>query len=417
VVFECLAERTIALAQQRKNRNPNHGYDPMLEARMRQMLSGCQQRGTRLISNMGAANPAAAATKTREIAESLGIRDLKIAAITGDDVLPLLRNEYLKEVRIIETGMPVSSLGDRLISANAYIGAEPIAEALRNGAQVVLGGRIADPALFLAPLMHEFNWRTDDYEMLGRGILVGHLLECAGQLSGGYFADPPYKEVPDLAHLGFPYAEVGRGGLAEFSKLEGTGGQISVATCKEQLLYEVHNPRRYLTPDVTADFSDVEFRPVMADRVAAWGATGTARPATLKVSLGCLDGYIGDAQISYAGAGAEERGRLAIKVVREQLRLQHCEIDELRCDLIGINSVGPVRRRACEAPEVRVRIAVRTQRMEDADLLVDTVEALYTNGPAAGGGVSKSVRPIIGILSALIPREDVSLEVQYEVTG
>jgi Acyclic terpene utilisation family protein AtuA len=417
VAFECLAERTIALAQQRKSRNPNQGYDPMLEARMRQVLPACHQRGARLISNMGAANPVAATARTREMAESLGIRDLKIAAITGDDVLPLLRNRYLEEIKVAETGMPLSSLGERLISANAYLGAEPIIEALQNGAHVVLGGRIADPALFLAPLMHEFSWRADDYEMLGRGILVGHLLECAGQLSGGYFSDPPYKEVPDLAHLGFPYAEVSADGCAEFSKLEGTGGQISVATCKEQLLYEVHDPKRYLTPDVTADFSEVEFRQVAADRVAACGGSGTAHPATLKVSLGCSDGYIGEAQISYAGAGAEERARLAVEIVREQLRLQHGEIDELRCDLIGINSTGPVRNRAGEAPEVRVRVAARTRRVEDAELLVDIVEALYTNGPAAGGGVSKSVRTIVAILSALIPREEVSPEIRYEVTG
>jgi hypothetical protein len=266
-------------------------------------------------------------------------------------------------------------------------------------------------------LIYEFGWRADDYEVLGRGTLVGHLLECAGQLSGGYFADPPYKEVPDLAHLGFPYAEVSEDGCAEFGKLEGTGGQISVATCKEQLLYEVHDPRSYLTPDVTADFSDVEFRQVAANRVAVCGGSGAARPPTLKVSLGCLEGYIGDAQISYAGTGAEERGRLAIEIVREQLRLQHGEIDELRCDLIGMNSIGPVRRNLCKAPEIRVRVAARTQRMEDAELVVDIVEALYTNGPAAGGGVSKSVRPIVAILSALIPREEVFPEIKYEVTG
>jgi hypothetical protein len=416
VIFECLAERTIALAQQRKNRNPNHGYDPMLEARMRQVLAPCRQRGTRLISNMGAANPAAAAAKTRELAEALDISGLKIAAITGDDVLPLLRSKYLEEIKIIETGMPLSSLGERLISANAYIGAEPIVEALRTDAHIVLGGRVADPALFLAPLMYEFDWRPDDYKMLGRGILIGHLLECAGQLTGGYFADPPYKEVPDLARLGFPYADVNGDGCAEFSKLEGTGGFISLATCKEQLLYEIHDPSRYLTPDVTADFSDVEFREVAANRVAVNGGSGSAPPSTLKVSLGCLDGYIGEAQISYAGPGAEGRGRLATEIVREQLRLQNIEMDELRCELIGVNSIGPVRKSNCEAPEVRVRVAGRSLYAELPELLVDTVEALYTNGPAAGGGVSKSVRPVVAIFSALIPREEVSAEIRYEVS-
>ncbi len=416
VVFECLAERTIALAQQRKTRNSHHGYDAMLEARMTKVLRPCREHTTRLISNMGAANPTAAILKTKQIATGLGIHGLKIAAVTGDDVLDFLRYGEADCVRVLETGMPVRSLGEKLISANAYIGAEAIVEALDNGADVVLGGRIADPALFLGPLMHEFGWTKDDYEMLGRGILVGHLLECAGQLSGGYFSDPPYKEVRDIAHLGFPYAEVMGNGDAEFTKLDGTGGEISVATCKEQLLYEIHDPAQYMTPDVIADFSNVEIQQACPDRVVARGAAGSARPDMLKVSLGCFDGYIGEGQISYAGTGAEERGRLAIEIVREQLHIQECRIDDLRCDLIGINSVEPTRANHHRAPEVRVRIAGRTQTLADADLLVNTVEALYTNGPAAGGGISKSVRPVIAILSALIPRETVQPKIQYEVT-
>jgi hypothetical protein len=386
IVFECLAERTIALAQQAKARNPHLGYDPMLEARMRTVLPACRRTGTRLISNMGAANPLAAAAKTAEVAQSLGLK-LRIAAITGDDVLSVVRTD-------VRDG--------KLISANAYIGAEPIRDALSNGADIIIGGRIADPSLFLGALMHEFQWSASDFERLGRGILVGHLLECAGQLSGGYFADPPFKQVPDLAHLGFPFADVLDNGEAEFSKLDGTGGAITLQTCKEQLLYEIHDPAAYFTPDVIADFSNVELEQIAPDRVRATGASGREPPATLKVSVAYVDGYIGEGQISYAGSGARDRAELASGIVREQLAALKCNPRELRCDLTG-----------CESSSVRLRIAGRFDSADEADLLAGAVEALYTNGPAGGGGVTRSVRPVIAIDSTEIARERVAIEIHY----
>jgi hypothetical protein len=389
IVFECLAERTIALAQQAKGRNPHLGYDPMLEARMRTVLPACRRTGTRLISNMGAANPIAAAAKTAEIAQSSGL-NLRIAAITGDDVLAAVRTD-------VSDG--------KLISANAYIGAEPIRDALSNGADIIFGGRIADPSLFLGALMHEFKWSDSDFERLSRGILVGHLLECAGQLSGGYFADPPFKQVPDLAHLGFPFADLLENGEAEFSKLDGTGGAITLQTCKEQLLYEIHDPAAYFTPDVIADFSNVELEQIAPDRVRATGASGRERPVTLKVSLGYMDGYIGEGQISYAGSGARDRAELASGIVREQLAALKCNPRELRCDLTG-----------CESSSVRLRIAGHFDSADEADLLAGAVEALYTNGPAGGGGVTRSVRPVIAIDSTEIARERVAIDIHYVST-
>ncbi|HEY1950117.1 MAG TPA: acyclic terpene utilization AtuA family protein [Bryobacteraceae bacterium] len=405
IVFECLAERTIALAQQAKQRNPELGYDPLLASRMRAVLPACRQQGTRLISNMGAANPKAAGEKTRQIAESLGLHGLKIAVIEGDDVLGPFRAGKLADIEILETGERVSSLLPKLISANTYIGAAPIVASLREGANVVLGGRIADPALFLGPLIYEFGWDWHDWERLGCGILAGHLLECAGQLTGGYFADPPFKVIPDLGRLGFPYADVQADGTAEFGKLEQTGGLLSLATCKEQLLYEIHDPARYLTPDVTADFSNVELTGIAPNRVRATGATGTEKPALLKVSLGYEDGYIGEGQITYAGAGATERGQLAIEIVEAQLKSYGCEIQEMRCEMIGRDSTA-LRGQTPNVPnEVRVRIAGRTGSSEEANLIAATVEALYTNGPAGGGGVFRLVRPVIAVASALVPRE------------
>jgi len=413
IVFECLAERTIALAQQRKLANPEQGYDPMLELRMRAVLSLTTSPRVRIISNMGAANPLAAARKTREIAESLGIRNLKIAAITGDDVLS---NICERDLNVIETGERVSELGSKLVSANAYLGAAPIVEALAAGADIVLAGRIADPSLFLAPLLHEFGWDPSDWKRLGSGILAGHLLECAGQLTGGYFADPGYKEVPGLATLGFPFADIDELGNATFGKLAGTGGMLTIATCKEQLLYEVHDPSRYVTPDVVADFSRVRIEEITDDVIAVADADGTERPPKLKVSLGCSEGFCADGQISYAGAGARQRGELAIEILREQFSLQKIAIDEVRYELIGVNSIVPIRKSDSPDPrEVRLRVAARTRDLQSAKFIIETVEALYTNGPAGGGGITGAITPVMAIYSTFIPREWVAPKVHYEV--
>ena len=335
LVFECLAERTIALAQQAKLRDPTQGYDVLLADRMRAVLPTCRAKGIKVITNMGAANPIAAAEKTAEVARSLGLRGVKIAAVTGDDVLDAVRSgDYLLD----ETGETVASLGNRIVSANAYLGAGPIVGALAAGADVVITGRAADPSMFLAALIHEFNWSMEDWTRLGRGTVVGHLLECAGQITGGYFADPGFKDVPEMARLGFPIAEVTEDGMAVITKVPGTGGVVSTATCKEQLLYEVHDPARYFQPDVVADFSGVAVTEAGPDRVRIEGGDGTRRTGTLKVSVGYVDSYVGEGQISYAGPGAVARGRLALEIVEERLRLIGVQARELRFDLIGVDS-------------------------------------------------------------------------------
>ena len=297
LVFECLAERTIALAQQARISDPRGGYDPLLSERMRRVLPfvGRQtaRRRLRVITNMGAANPVSAALEVRRIASELGL-SLNVVAVVGDDVLSVLQPDH-----VLDNGQTVGSLGERLISANAYLGVDGIIDALHAEADVVITGRVADPSLFLAPQMFEFGWTADDWLRLGRGTLVGHLLECAGQVSGGYFADPGFKDVDDLARLGFPLAEIDADGEAVITKVAGSGGRVSRATCTEQLIYEVHDPAAYLTPDVTADFSQVGFVEEGVDRVRAQGANGRARPEQLKVSVGYLDGWIGEGQMSW----------------------------------------------------------------------------------------------------------------------
>ena len=398
LVFECLAERTIALAQLAKRRDPEGGYDSLLAARMRAVLPACRRQGIRIVTNMGAANPVAAARRVAEVARGLGMAGLRIAAVTGDDVTDRLRGTDTA----LDEGGTVAALGNRLVSANAYIGARPIMEALAAGAEVVVTGRVADPALFLGPLMHEFGWAEDDWTRLGRGTLVGHLLECAGQVTGGYFADPGLKEVPDLARLGFPLAEVSEDGTATITKVPGSGGRVTPATLKEQLLYEVHDPARYLQPDVVADFSGVRVTPAGEDAVRVSGGDGAPRTGTLKVSVGCHEGWFGEGGISYAGPGAAARGRLALEIVRERLRLIGHEAEELRFDLVGVDSILGPAEGAPEPREVRVRVIGRCGSPEEAERIGHEVDSLYLNGPASGGGVVKSVREVIGIRSCLI---------------
>ena len=413
LVFECLAERTIAMAQQAKRQDPNAGYDPLLIDRMTAVLPSCAARGITIITNMGAANPAAAVAAVSRLAGELGLSGLRIASVIGDDVLDAVRSGgFVLE----ETGAPVAALGSELVSANAYVGIEPLLEALAGGANVVVAGRVADPSLFLAPLVHTFGWPVDNWPLLGRGTLVGHLLECAGQVTGGYFADPGIKDVQGLARLGFPIAEVDEQGGAVITKVSGSGGRVTPATCKEQLLYEIHDPASYVTPDVVADFSRVLVDEAGEDRVQVSGAGGRARPEALKVCVGYRDGFIGEGQISYAGPGALARARLAADIVAERFALTNLAMDEVRFDLIGVNALhGRAAGPEGEPYEVRLRVTGRTRSMRDARRVGNEVEALYTNGPAGGGGVTTSAREVLAMGTTMIPRDLVRPRVDFEV--
>ena len=411
--FECLAERTIALAQKEKQHDTSRGYNPLLEYRMEKVLPLAYKNKAKVITNMGAANPKSAMQVVGNMATDLGLTGMKIAAVLGDDIFPAI-DQYL-DYPILETGEPLSSLSGKILSANAYLGIQPIVQALDEGADIIITGRVADPALFLAPLLYEFGWSLTDYDKLGKGTLLGHLLECAGQISGGYFADPDKKDVPDLWDLGFPYAEVDASGEGFISKVEGTGGLISPATCTEQLLYEIHDPARYLTPDCVADFSRVMFSDAGKNKVAFQGATGTTATNTYKVSVGYQNGYFGGGEISYGGPNCVERVRLAAEVVRRRLEMQQIDAEDLRFDLIGINSVSPLQTSSTvEVSEVRLRVAGRTQNRADAQKIANEVEALYTNGPAGGGGATKLVEEVISVASILVPKAAISTNVIYQ---
>lgn len=398
LVFECLAERTIALAQAAMLAEPDKGYDPLLLERMRRVAPLAQQRGVRIITNAGAANPLGAAQAVAKLAREQGLAPLRIAAVLGDDVLSLVQDSNYP---LVDRDGTCRDLPNTL-SANAYLGAGPIAQALSQGADIVITGRVGDPALFIGPMLHAFGWSLDDADMIGRATVIGHLLECAGQLCGGYFADEGRKSVPDLARLGFPLAEIAADGTALLTKVSGSGGRISLATCKEQLLYEILDPKAYYQADVIADFSTVRFEERGVDHVAVSGGSGREPSGLLKVSIGYDDGFIGEGQIAYAGPGAVARARIATDVVRERLAIIGAPVCDVTAEIIGVGAID--RTGTGGTPrEVRARVVGRAATRAAAEQIGAEVEALYTNGPFGGGGVTRSVRKIVAVASTLIP--------------
>ena len=369
ISYECLAERTIAIGQQAKLKDPTKGYNGLLEHRMEKALPLCWEHKVKLITNMGSANPQAAAQKCVEIAKKHGLAGMKIACVTGDDLLPVI-DKYM-DTEVWETHKPLRELPGEIVSANAYMGVEGILKALDLGADVVITGRVSDPAIFMAPLIHEFGWSLEDWDKLGKGTMVGHLLECGGQVTGGYFAEPGKKDVPGVGHLGFPIIEIAEDGSFFVTKVPEAGGMVTVETCSEQICYEIHDPEKYLTPDVVADFKQVKFTEVSKE------------------------------------------------IVKERLELVAPGVfDELKFDLIGCNSLywNPDYRYNEEPSEVRVRVAGRAKTKADADIIGNEVEALYTNGPAGGCGAVKRTRDIVSVASILVSRYDVKPEAEiFEV--
>ncbi len=386
--FETLGERTVALAQLEKRKNPDRGFEPMLERLLEPILVKCLQHGITIIGNFGAANPPAAARLIAQLAARLGHPEARIAVVHGDDVQGL----DLKAHQVYEADAGLDMGAGELIAANAYINAQPIVQAMKAGAQVVVTGRTGDPSLTLAPLIHHFNWSLTDWQRLAVGATAGHLLECGAQITGGYFYDPGYKDVPDPANIGFPIAEVHEDGSLFITKALRTGGMVTPETVKEQLLYEIHDPANYITPDVTLDFSQVTIEPAGPDRVQVLGVRGKPAPATVKVTV-CFDGgWLGEGEISYAGPNCVARARKAAEVLRQRVAMRRLPV-QLRLDLIGLSSVhdgndGQLSQASTASPQdVRVRLAASAALQDDADQAAREVLALYCCGPAGGGGV------------------------------
>ncbi len=409
IIFECVGERTLAFGHRDRAADPNLGYNALLETRLRALLPLCHAHGTRLITNMGVANPDAAAQLAVRIAHELGLNGLRIAAVTGDDVRTLIHDES----PLHEPSCTVAETGRSILGANAYLGADAIIPALEDDAHVIITGRVADPSLFLAPIQHHFNWAADDWTQLGAGTLVGHLMECAAQVTGGYFADPGYKSVPNLAYVGFPIAEVCADGTAVITKLTDTGGMVNTQTVKEQLLYEVHNPNAYLTPDVTADFSRVNVAEVGADRVQVSNAGGAARPDQLKVTVAFDGGYLAEAEVSYAGPGAVDRAALASTIVKDRINKVHGIQTSCRTDLIGLNALHQLETEFTpNVQDVRLRTALRTNKHDAAQALLWEVESLLCCGPAGGAGYRGRIEPSVLTYSTFVKRDQVTPKIE-----
>lgn len=410
LIFETLAERTLALAHLARRADPERGYEPLLDALLTPVLGLCLAHGIPIIGNFGAANPHGAARRVQALAAELGLPRPRVAVVEGDDLSGEAGRTLLSG--ILGEAFPER----RFVCANAYIGAQGIADALAAGAQVVVCGRVADPALAVGPAMAHFNWSWQDWDRLARATMAGHLLECGAQVTGGYFADPGIKDVPDVHALGYPIVRLDSDGGIEVGKAAGTGGCVDLRTVKEQLLYEVHDPAAYLTPDVVADIGAVTVEQLGPDRVAVRNIRGHARPEQLKANLFHEGGWIAEGEISYAGPNAAARARLAGDIVRKRMAMLGHAVP-VRLDLIGVLSVladdggawlAASQPNETHSQDVRLRAALAHEDKAVAEALMREVNALYCCGPAGGGGVRTALRPRLNAMSCLVPREAVS---------
>ncbi len=415
LVFECLAERTVARESLTLSHDPEKGYSPSLHERLRMVLPTCMKKGIRIVTNMGAANPLGGAKAARREARDLGLGDVLCAVVQGDDVTDTIRRH--PELKLMETGEALESILPRVVSANAYLGADILCEALATGAPLVLTGRVADPSLYLGPMIHALGWSYGDLPKIAAGTAAGHLLECTAMVTGGCFGWPGKKEkdVPDLARIGYPFADVGRDGTISIGKTPDSGGRLDVMTCTEQLIYEMHDPTAYVTPDCVLDITGIRLLQEAEDRVRLEGARARPRTDTYKVVVGYANGYIGEGEVSYGGIDAVPRAKWAAEVVQERLRLRGLTYEDFRVDLIGMSSLHGDPDSRPEPYEVRLRMAGRTPDRRAAHAIGFEVRAMHMHGPGgAGGACEPRVREVLAVKSVLLPRRLVNPQVVVE---
>lgn len=410
LIFENLAERTLAAQQLLRRSNPDLGYEPLLELEIEPILADCLKHGITIVGNFGAANPAGAARLILRIAERQGLPAPRIAVVQGDDLSTPAGREIVR--RHIKGDFDEA----RFVCANVYQGAFEIADAILAGAQIVVTGRVSDPSLTLGPALAHFGWKRDDWNRLAGATMAGHLLECGAQVTGGYFCDPGNKDVTGMHEIGFPIAEIDADGNCVVTKASHTGGVVNARTVKEQLLYEVHDPAAYLTPDVVADITQAKVEEVGPDRVRLSGVIGHPRPATLKANVFFDGGWFGEGEMSYAGPNAEARARLAADVMQKRMGSDM----KLRTDLIGVcsifgddagNMLGHIPRG--QATDVRMRVAGQHADLAVVEKLLRELTALWTCGPAGGGGARVAKRQRLSTTSCLIAREEVPAQFQF----
>ena len=419
LMLDYLAEVTMSIMQKQRARDPDAGYARDFVPLMREILPDCVERGIRVTANAGGVNPEGCAAAVREVARELGLGGrLKLGVVTGDDILPRL-DEFLErgvELRNMDTGEPLSTVRERVQSANVYLGAWPMVEALRGGAQVVVTGRATDTGLTLAPLIHEFGWRADDWDRLSAGTIAGHIIECGAQASGGN-CQHEWQTIPDLANVGFPVVEASPDGTFVVTKHEGTGGRVSVPAVKEQLVYEMGDPREYITPDCVADFTTIRLAEDGPDRVRVHGIEG--RPATefYKVSVSYSAGYKAVGTLVYAWPDAYAKARAADQILRARLERLGLKFDLILTEFVGANAThGPLAGEpAADIPEVQLRVGVRGPDRASVERFTKEIAPLILTGPPAvtgfAGGRPK-VEEIVAYWPALIPKREIQARVR-----
>jgi len=418
LMLDYLAEVTMSILQKQKERDPNMGYARDFIGAMESVLRAVVDRGVRVVANAGGVNPVACARAVLEVAAARGAAGkLKVGVVTGDDLLPHLDAliEQGHALANMETGEPLSTVRDRVLSANAYIGSVPIVEALARGANVVVTGRSTDTALTMAPLRHEFGWGASDWDRLAAGIIAGHIIECGAQCSGGNCLYD-WRNIPDLANVGYPIVEARADGTFVVTKHPGTGGRINVPSVTEQLVYEMGDPHSYITPDVVADFASIQLAPDGENRVRVFGIKG--RPATdkLKVSIAYRAGFKAVGTLVYAWPDALEKARLADRVLRERLDNMGLRFDQVLTEFVGVSAThGPLTPITTEAPEVQWRIGVRSADRKAVERFTREIAPLVLNGPPTvtgfAGGRPK-VEEIVAYWPALVDKSVVQTKVE-----
>ena len=412
LALDYLAEVTMSILQKQKQADPNLGYArdfPPLIARIAKLM---RERNVTVIANAGGVNPIACAREVLRVAPGL-----KVAVVLGDDVSSRI-DEFLGkgyQMRDMDTGEPIAQIRDRILSANAYIGAFPLAEALATGANVVIAGRSTDTALALAPMVHRYGWTATDYDKLAAGTIAGHMIECGAQCTGGN-CQVDWQSIPDLANVGYPIVEADPDGTFVVTKHSAAGGRVSIDSVKEQLLYELGDPKHYITPDCVADFTTVRLSDAGADRVRVSGIKGGERPPSLKLSIAYANGWKATGTLVYSWPQALEKAHAADAIVRARLERLGLRFEEICTEFFGVNAcLGPAAPPNPDPPEVQLRIGVRGQDKKTVDRFTRELIPLVLNGPPGATGFGEgrpTVREIVAYWSALIPREEIDTRVE-----
>ena len=412
LTLDYLAEVTMSILQKQRQADPQLGYARDFPPLIGRIATRIRERGIKIVANAGGVNPVACAQAVRKAAPGL-----KVAVVLGDDVLDRIPELLGKghQLRNIDTGEPLATVRDRILSANVYIGAYPLAEALATGADVVICGRCADAALVLAPMIHRFGWAPDDWDRLASGIVAGHIIECGAQCSGGN-CQVSWQNIPDLANIGYPIVEAEPDGSFVVTKHPGTGGRIDTHGVKEQLLYEIGDPRQYVTPDVVADFTTIQLADCGPDRVRGFGIRGAPRPPMLKASISYDSGWKASGTLVYSWPQALEKAQAADRITRQRLDQLGLRFEEIHSEYFGVNAChGPAARPVHDPAEVQVRISVRGFDKRTVDRFTREMIPLVLTGPPGGTGYGEGrpeVRQIVAYWPALIPREEVHPRVE-----